>query len=89
LLEGEARFLLTSSSFSRINFSVSARGSMGSGISVALWRESLLGDKEKRRIRDGAGGGAWDKFASRRRGHKHEVRAKGKEGGESLGGKSG
>ena len=23
---------------------VSARGSMGSGISVALWRESLLGD---------------------------------------------
>lgn len=38
----EARYLLTSSSFSRINFSVSARGSMGSGISVALWRESLL-----------------------------------------------
>lgn len=34
--------LLTSSSFSRINFSVSARGSMGSGISVALCRESLL-----------------------------------------------
>ena len=38
---------LTSSSFSRISFSVSARGSMGSGISVALWRESLLGDGEK------------------------------------------
>lgn len=40
---GRERCLLTSSSFSRINFSVSARGSMGSGISVALWRESLLG----------------------------------------------
>lgn len=34
---------LTSSSFSRISFSVSARGSMGSGISVVLRRESLLG----------------------------------------------
>lgn len=44
---GGERCLLTSSSFSRINFSVSARGSMGSGISVALWRESLLGGGEK------------------------------------------
>lgn len=42
LIRGKEMCLLTSSSFSRINFSVSARGSMGSGISVALCRESLL-----------------------------------------------
>lgn len=49
-VEGGAGCLLTSSSFSRISFSVSARGNMGStgsGISVVLRRESLLGGKEK------------------------------------------
>lgn len=54
LIGGEARYLLTSSSFSRINFSVSARGSMGRGISVALRRESLLGVG----VKEGDSGGA-------------------------------
>lgn len=63
LWSGGAGGGLTSSSFSRISFSVSARGSMGSGISVVLRRESLL--------RGGKGvgikGGTW-LCGSRRRG---------------------
>lgn len=98
VVRGEARRLLTSSSFSRISFSVSARGSMGSmgsGISVVLRRESLLGG-EKRDRNQGRDRGCvgHDPEAGPGRGSDSgrwalvlEVRAGSKLGGERLWGK--